>query len=319
MFAICIESSHQKGMGHFYRMINFIECLKENNEKFIVLINDDKTSLSLLCDKNLPFHTVNFSNDTTKWETEIIQKYGVDIWLNDRMETSIDHAINIQENNILLITFDDLGGGAELSNLHFAAMPCIFNNDPKGGKIYSGIEYLILNSEINKCKRQRNIYNKLLVTLGGSDTYGVTGEVIKTLKGLMIPTDVIIGPSFINATELNSLLCDTIKVKTHVPSLIKEFINYDIAITGGGITPFEANASGLPCIIIANEPHEVENAEFLSKLGSSVFAGFHDNINTNLFCMTQEISKMSEIGLSSFNTNASERIYSIIKDALYAR
>lgn len=322
MFGICIESSHKKGMGHFFRMLNFIECLDENKEKFIILINEDKISDEILKEKGLPFRFVDLNDDVTNWETDMIKEFKIDVWLNDRLETKAAHAKNVRSNNICLVTIDDLGVGAELSNLHFAAMPCIFNNAPKGEKVYAGIEYIILNKEIDQYRRVRGKNDKqgkqgkLLVTLGGSDTYGATIKVVKILKNLSKPADVIIGPSFKHRKELLDIAGDQFSIKCYAPSLIEEFSNYDIAITGGGITPFEANASGLPCIVIANEPHEMENAMFLEQLGSSVFAGSHDNIDEFLFSTKLDVRKMSEIGLSSINTSAAEKIYSAIKDVM---
>ena len=34
MFAICIEASHSKGMGHLFRMLNFSKFLKTKNKDF---------------------------------------------------------------------------------------------------------------------------------------------------------------------------------------------------------------------------------------------------------------------------------------------
>ena len=104
-----------------------------------------------------------------------------------------------------------------------------------------------------------------------------------------------------------------------VPSLAKVFANYDSAITGGGITPFEANASGLPCIIVANEAHEVENALFLSELGSSVFAGAHDCIDKSLFAAELDVRKMSEVGLERVKTSGVQEIYRVIKGTVMAK
>lgn len=314
MFAICIESSHKKGMGHFFKMINFVEYLKSKNEEYIILINEDKVSSNILKEKKMHFCVVNLHDYTTNWEVKIIKNYKIDIWLNDRLETNINHAKNVRENNVCLVTIDDLGKGAELSNIHFAAMPCIFKHNIQGEKVYTGIDYMILNKEIEKYRLLRNKQNKILVTLGGSDTYGVTNKVVTILNKMSKQADIIIGPSFEHKKELLEIATDKFNIKNYVPSLIKEFSNYDLAITGGGITPFEANASGLPCLIIANELHEIDNAEFLNNIGSSIFAGFHDNIKESLFEFEPDIMLMSKNGLDAIKTSAMQLIYNIIKD-----
>jgi spore coat polysaccharide biosynthesis predicted glycosyltransferase SpsG len=313
MFAICIESSHKKGMGHFFRMLNFVAYLTARGEKYIVLINEDEVSNRILKEQGLPFRVVDLNDTATNWETSLIKEYGISIWLNDRLETNAAHAENVRANGICLVTIDDLGPGASRSHIHFAAMPCIFRNNPQGEKVYAGIEYIILNEEIEKNKRLRDKQDKILVTLGGSDTYGATVKVAATLKGLSKQADIIVGPSFAHMEELREIADGYCEIKHYVPSLIAEFANYDLAVTGGGLTPFEANASGLPCIVVANEPHEIENAAFLDDLGSSLYAGFYDNIDVSAFSAELDIAKMSGIGLNSVKTSAVQAIYKAIK------
>ena len=48
MFAICIESSHQKGMGHLFRALNFVEELKNKQEKCVVVINENENATTIL-------------------------------------------------------------------------------------------------------------------------------------------------------------------------------------------------------------------------------------------------------------------------------
>ena len=40
--------------------------------------------------------------------------------------------------------------------------------------------------------------------------------------------------------------------------MAEEMSRHDLAVTGGGMTPFEANAAGLPCIVVANETFEIQ-------------------------------------------------------------
>jgi len=313
MFGICLEASHKKGLGHLYRILNLVEFLNSVNKDFVVFVNNDKTAVSLLKENSVNFEFVNLSDFESDWETELIKKYRLNVWINDRLDTNIRHSQNIVKNGIKLITFDDAGSGAELADVNFAGLPFMFNEDLKGKKICKGIKYLVLNKEINVFKRKRKDINNILITLGGSDTYGVTLKIVKILKELNKKACVITGPSFLHKNELEKLINDNFTVKNTVPSLIEEFYKYDIAITGGGITPFEANACGLPCIIVANELFEIENAKYLDNLGSSVFAGYHEKINMEVFTKELNIEKMSKIGMENIKTNGIENIYKEIQ------
>jgi spore coat polysaccharide biosynthesis predicted glycosyltransferase SpsG len=311
MIGICLESSHKRGMGHLFRVFNLTKFLNNQNHNFILFINNDKNAISLIKEKNINYEVVNLADFQTDWESELINKYKIKTWINDRLDTDIRHSKNIIKNNVKLVTFDDAGSGAELADINIAALS--FNcskNLLKGKKILTDIKYLILNKEIEKYKRIRTQCDKILVTHGGSDTYGVSIKTVKILKEINKPATIITGPSFHHKKELESIIDQRFTIKNTVPSLIEEFYNYDLAITGGGITPFEANASGLPCIIIANEPHEIQSAQYLEQIGSSVFAGYHDNINIKLFNQILNIKKMSKNGCDAIKTSGVDNIFS---------
>ena len=313
MFAICIEASHSKGMGHLFRMLNFATYLGKKNQPFIFIINDNKKTSRMLTDKNMTFEVADFNNYSLSWEAEIINKYSVNYWVNDRLDTHQQHALNVKKTGIKLITFDDMGSGAKESDINICGL--FFNRENIEGKqVLKGVRYLILNDEIDLYKRERTSIKKILVTLGGSDTYGVTIKVVKMLQSNNIKATIHHGASFDHIEELKAVLTDKYQVINNIPSLIEEFSNYDLAITGGGITPFEANASGLPCLIIANEIFEIPNGQFLEQMESSKYLGFHAEIDNNVLegISQLDINSMSLSGMHNLKTNAVEKIYNNI-------
>lgn len=310
MFAICVEASHAKGMGHLFRMLNFARYLEQKKQDFIFLINDNEKTKEILTSNGYLHEEVKLKDLASDWETSLIKKYNLTYWINDRLDTNEKHLKNILKNNIKVITFDDLGSGAKHSDINICGL--FFNHDNlEGKKILKGVDYLVLNPEIDLYKKQRKSLKHILVTLGGSDTYGVTIKVLKLLKKYNIKATIHMGPSFENKEELEIELTDGYEVINFIPSLIEEFSKYDLAITGGGVTPFEANASGLPCMIIANETFEVSNGKYLHSIGSSLFLGFHENIDESKFNDIEKLNlaQMSENGLLKLNTQAVEKIY----------
>lgn len=312
MLAICIESSHKRGMGHFFRMLNITEYLNHIQKKYIVLINNDKVSLSMLNERHIPYEVVDLFDYETNWEIEVIRRYNIDVWLNDRMGTDIRTSENIKSTGIKLCAIDDTGSGARLADVNFAAM--VFKNTDKldGHKVLIGSDYLILNSDISKYRRLRTYADRIVVTLGGSDTYGVTLQVVEYLKRMGCTATIIVGPSFMHIEQLEALVSDSnFTIKQNVPSLIEEFYNYDIAITGGGVTPFEACASGLPCMIIANEEHEIAIAEHLENKKCAVFVGYYKNLTFENFSekiSNLNIRELSKNGLFTISLNGLDNI-----------
>jgi spore coat polysaccharide biosynthesis predicted glycosyltransferase SpsG len=304
MYAVCVESSHQRGMGHFFRALNFVEVLAQENEAYLFLINQHDPAINLLRAKGIPFEV--YDTEKEGWQLDVIHKHQVNVWLDDRFSTSREHAQIIKQENVRLITIDDRGEGADFADLHFASL--MFGPEfSQKRNAHQGPEFLILNKEIDKYKRLRTKSDKILLTLGGSDTYGVTVKLAKLLHDLKKEVTILIGPGFQHHTELEKAK-GSFPVITSAPSLMEFFQPFDLAITGGGVTPFEANASGLPCIVVANEDFEVPVGKYLEKQGGAVFAGHHSKLLLDVFKRELDITTMSRKGLETFSTQGANNI-----------
>ncbi|HLP97550.1 MAG TPA: hypothetical protein VK149_03795 [Sideroxyarcus sp.] len=296
-------------MGHLFRALNFLAYLRERKQPAILLLNEHQPAIELLRAKKIPFEIVPLNDLETDWEKTIIQRHKVAAWLNDRLDTDIRHAERIKSCGIKLVTVDDRGSGAQLADLHFA--PLILDEKEKlaGKKVYRDTDYLILNPEIEKYKKVRYQQQNILVTLGGTDTYGATLKVVEQLKALGKSATILAGPGFEHHAALREIITPSFHILHGVSSLIETFGHFDMAITGGGVTPFEANASGLPCIVVANEWFEVPVGRHLEKLGGSVFAGSYDNLDPNVFAKPLDIETMSRAGMEQLTTHGAANVY----------
>jgi len=307
VFALCLESSHARGMGHFYRALNLAEGLAAAGVSYKFYLNAHAPSLQILHERGVPHQTVNLGDFTGNWEASLIRQDGITLWLNDRLDTDARHAQKIRAAGVPLVTFDDRGTGAPLANLHIAALAFDAQEHLAGDKVLRGANYLILNPQIGTFMRLRKQLSRILVTLGGTDTYGVTAKVVYLLQEMKLAATIVVGPGYMHVENLNRILNGGFTLKQGVPSMIEEFHRHDLAITGGGITPFEANASGLPCVVIANELHEIPTGIALQKLGGSVFAGHHGALQTPLFVPDLPLEQMSRDGMCA-DQNGTSRV-----------
>ena len=179
-----------------------------------------------------------------------------------------------------------------------------------------GTQHLILNPEIADYQRVRTSLGSLLVTLGGSDTYGVTVKVAQHLAQMGRQATIIVGPAFEYQQALDAVLTPAMKLKRNVPSMIAEMARHDLAITGGGMTPFEANAAGLPCIIIANEPFEIANARLLERLGGSLFAGHHAAFDASIVSQELPLETMSRAGIANVPLSGTQSVVDALEALL---
>jgi spore coat polysaccharide biosynthesis predicted glycosyltransferase SpsG len=302
-------------MGHFYRALNLIAYLGEQREPCVVLINDDAKAKAILVQNHIPFEVVALDDFTTGWETRVINQYGIKVWINDRLDTDARHACRVKQAKVKLVTFDDRGSGASLSDMHIAGLAFDETELLQGSKILRGANYLVLNPAIDRFKRLRTSADRIVVSMGGSDTYGVTVRVVEILKRAGKKGTIILGPGFEHFDALKTAVTPDFTIKTGVPSLVEEFRHYDLAITAGGITPFEANASGLPCIVIASERHEIPTGLFLQKMGCSLFAGHYSAIDENVFFSAYDLEAMSKAGMQRLTTQGLKNIYRELRTA----
>jgi len=309
LFALCIESSHQRGMGHLFRMLRFALFLRQKGERVIFYLNHHAAAMTILQDAHFDYRIVKLEDITSNWEQGVIQCDGVAVWVNDRLNTCRQHAKHVKAANIKLVTLDDLGSGAELSDLNVAALVFDRLSELQGCKVLSGAKYLILDQKIGRFQRVRTEIKKVLVSMGGSDTYGVSLQVVQQLKQAPLAVTVIAGPGFEHIEHLQKLMPECFELRVNVPSLVEMFSEFDLVFTAGGVTPFEACATGLPCVVTATEEFEIPVGKELEKMGGCVFAGYYKNAKYSLAFDDMDIRKMSEQAMLSVDGKGSERVY----------
>ncbi len=316
MFALCIESSHARGMGHFYRALNLADGLAKAGLAYTFYQNDHAPSTQILVERGAPHRVVNLEDFAGNWEASLIQQDGITLWLNDRLDTDVRHAEKVKSAGIPLVTFDDRGTGAALTDLHIAALAFDAQEQLAGARLLRGADYLILSQQISDYTRLRKQLSSILVTLGGSDTYGVTVKVVELLKEMDLTATIVAGPAFMHMAKLDEVLTVGFTLKSGVPSMMEEFYRHDLAITGGGITPFEANASGLPCVVIANELFEIPVGVALQKLGGSSFAGHHESLSLPLFNAGLPLEQMSQAGMRNVGLQGTQRVIGVLMELI---
>lgn len=312
MFALCVEASHARGMGHLFRALALTEEMERQGADTLFIVNDSPAARDVLRKRARPFEIAPLSE--TGWETEIIQRHGVRTWINDRLDTDMQHARMVCDNGVRLVTFEDRGTGAALADLNIVPIPLQDAEALQGKHVLSGLDYLVLDPAIANLRRRRTDLNSLVVSMGGSDTYGVTIAVMGALKARSMAATIILGPGFEHEAALEEALDERFTVKRNVPSLAAEFAHHDLAITAGGVTPCEANAAGLPCMIIATELWEKRTGEILAKTGGCLFAGYRDHIDFDLLDLLPPVAAMSQAALDHIPVDGADRIARAILD-----
>jgi spore coat polysaccharide biosynthesis predicted glycosyltransferase SpsG len=277
--------------------------------RVLIVLNDCAEAIEHLCEARLEYRVAPVGLGHN-WEKSLISEYKVDIWINDRLDTDEAHGMAIKSQSVRLVTFDDCGGGAHMADLNVSALAGINTAHISGNRVLTGEEWLVLNPEFVRFRRQRTALKRLLVTMGGSDTYGVTLRIVRLLIQARRTATVVTGPLFAHKSEIESMTNSTgIYWRSGVPDMGELYYGHDLAITGGGITPFEAASTGLPVIIVANELHEIHAALRLEDLGCARFAGYHESLDEAvILSIPEDIYSMSAAGMNCITLDAVRRV-----------
>jgi spore coat polysaccharide biosynthesis predicted glycosyltransferase SpsG len=293
-------------MGHLFRALALAEALENQGSPVRFYLNAFAPAQALLHARGRTFETVSLQEDG--WEPGVIGRDNIRIWVNDRLDTAAAHAAGVRGAGAHLVTFDDRGTGAAQADLNIVAIPANDDEPLAGQRVLRGVANLVLDPAIARLRRPRETLGSLVVSMGGSDTYGVTLDVVRALKARGLGATVILGPGFAHETELASILDASFMIARNVPSLAEEFARHDLAVTAGGVTPCEANAAGLPCIVIATETWEARTGEMLQMLGGSVFAGPRNAIDFGVLDCLPDVAAMSRAALANVPSDGAARV-----------
>ncbi len=229
------------GYGHYYRCLSLAKAIKltAKNVHIIFLVN--KELHSLIQTTGFNFIISNDLND----DLRIIENLDVVLFIFDSYLGNDGYLRHIKNSTRLMLIDDN-------NDIYDSSIPNIIYN----GNIHAeglgykyikeqtrllGPEYLIMKEEYWGNKIPLFSKDRVLITTGGTDEYGIVLNIMNGIKGLDINVRIIIGPGY-----RNNYIKEIKKNKTqnmeliHKPSSLKEYIDSSkIVITAGGSTVYE--------------------------------------------------------------------------------
>src|SRR5437879_5812634 len=89
MIALCVESSHARGMGHFFRSCVLADALVAAGHAVKFYVNDHPPTATLLRQRGIPFDIAPLDDAGQDWERAAIARDGIGIWIYDCHRTDI--------------------------------------------------------------------------------------------------------------------------------------------------------------------------------------------------------------------------------------
>ncbi|PWD97683.1 hypothetical protein [Marinilabilia rubra] len=330
--AFLTEANLDIGYGHLYRSVALAQKFFSN--KFDVDFFCDGFVPAKIIRENLPesnvFELPRFKALINKYSLVILDVFK-NSWLNYQW---IAQTTDIKTASVIDYAFKDYSIPTDYI-FQIGFQPYRFNEEVKPkengeiSKVYSGNDFFIFREEFEgkKAFEIKKNAKKILVSMGGSDPYGLTEFVSNSLINIKTPLIVtfIFGAAIKEKriTNINSIFsnsCHDLRVCQNVKIMSKIMENHDCAIINGGNTRFEMAVVGIPFISISFNNQQNNIANYLQNYGIGENLGIYKNLNSKVVAKSierfiynyAERKKMSEQMRKSICINGTQNILNIL-------
>lgn len=259
-----------------------------------------------------------------------------DLLVVDRLEVPPLIVKQLRSTARVLVSLDDTGAGHYEACIAFNGLYHCKVHRPTGSrtKSFFGPEYLILNPAF--CAQPYEVRPELcdlLLTQGGSDTYGLIPKLAARLKPWLrrqnqATLHIHIGPAFRFHAELDRILTQIPSACRHekIPDMASFMAGMDLAISAAGMTAWELAAVGVPSILITGEAKELETSAELEKKGCCINLGEYSDADTSALEKSLDSLKhitrrqdMSRLARRAVDGKAIERILDQVSKKLISQ
>ncbi len=204
---------------------------------------------------------------------------------------------------------------------------------PEGTSAHIGWDWIIVpptkvTGPLTARSQQQSGKLRLLVTMGGSDPFNLTGHFVQVLANTNanIDIDILIGPGFSHSRELRKLAANTLpdaRIIDPVENIGHLIAGTDALLTAYGVTVFEAATMGKPSLFVTHSEDDSIAASAFETAGGGVCLGSHQSLDENTiakklkatFTSRSIIKKMGAKAGQLIDGKGVERIARIIDEA----
>ena len=319
------EGDHILGMGDVSKALALAEEFIQRSHETLFIVSDGivldgKDTIAAVKECGYAFHAV----DSVSAEKQFLRDFRPDAIVVHKLSNSSEYIDTLKEECGFVATIDDAGEGAQRADLRINV---IFH----GPGATTDPQYIALRGEFQDIHQQQKIIRcevrELLITQGGSDTYGFTPMIVQALEKMTCRPHctVILGPSFQHDSQLDEAVQAStfdLEVARNVHNMAELMWNADLAITAGGVTMFELACVGTPALVVCGERFEAETACRMETAGSVKYLGFGGDIDYTgladvvdvLAADVDQRTKMSTQGKELIDGRGRQRLVSLIEE-----
>lgn len=282
------DASQSIGLGHITRCLVLANEFKKSKCKVFFAIKNNELAIEKIKEQQFDMLISNDDNfDYFKWIVDIIEQQKIDIFIGDIRDGFPIELISYMKNkNILTVAIDEPSDYAKECDICFYPPHAIIDKTKYKGKVYQGLEYVILRPEFyEKFEKVKNEIPNVLVMMGGTDAYNLTLPVIKKIDTCKENFDirVVLSEKHKDLDLLNEFL----KISNHkviiynkVENMASFLNNIDFAISQFGTVAYEYLIKNIPVIYIYNDKENICSYNYFVN-NTYAFLDSTDNINVD--------------------------------------
>lgn len=320
---ICCDGGKKFGYGHVKRMIVLARALRDRQAVGAVF------ALNGCEDAAAPIKSAGFEivgSDAKANLSALIERCRPDLLILDTREGPSRAQLSAAKSRICAIAIIDDPSERRLAAdyAYYPPVPDALALDWTGSKtsVRIGWEWSLLGLSPKATPRHEASHNpSLLVSMGGSDPYGLTLRVARVLERLdsSIAVRFVVGSGVRNGREIARLVSsirDSFETIQGVEDLSEEYAKSDLAICAFGVSAYELAAFGIPAIYLSPTPDHMRSAAALADAGMGISLGLADQLEDeellrtiqSLWADTDMRRQMSRTALALIDSQGSARI-----------
>ncbi len=251
---IRVDAAVNLGMGHVYRALALAQELAMHD---LAIVISKHSELSRSFFEQHPFTIIEVSDDDGFFS--LTKGISPDLVILDHLDTTADYVERLKSHARAVVTFEDLGEGAEKA--HLVVSDLYRNRHVPAERQLNGVRNAILSPAFNDSVEPitfKHPAEHILVVFGGTDPSGLTLKTLQALSDISFSGFVSVVRG-LGAAELPALADFGLKGEVlhnvaHMPSLMNKV---DLAVSSAGRTITELLTLGVPVVCIAQNDKEL--------------------------------------------------------------
>lgn len=281
------------GYGHFYRCLSLAKGLNYLKGDISILFMINEELVELMKENNFEY---GISNDL-KNDVIVLEKLSVDLFIFDSYLGNNEYLREIKKQSKLMLIDDN-------NDIYDSSIPDIIYNGnlyasdlpytkTKNQLLLLGSNYLLMKEEY-WFNNDDQIHKKgILVTTGGTDSYGIMLKILDIIKKIDIKTKIVIGPGYSNEyiNQIENLKVENVDLVYKPTSLKKYIAESKVVLTAGGSTVYEVLSQKSVPVLFSMADNQDLICSALKQLGFE-YVGKHPQI---------DYSKLSSVLKDTYN------------------